>query len=258
MHQIGFLGTGGSAATLERDNASLVLNRNGELILIDCPGSCSRKLMQMGLNPERVRALFITHTHPDHVYGLPGFIHSRMSEDTVLNLYGSEETIRFCRDLLDMFQLRDSAIRIRVKFISLRPLDSFQPLPGIQGQAFSVPHKASSLAVCFDLGDNTSALLYSGDTAVHPGLFQQAPGIHTLIHDCSTPSRLVPEYDFLAKMHTDSLSLGRMAERAGIKRLIPIHFLGELDFSLDEVITEIRQNYSGRLLVPEDLQLIDY
>jgi ribonuclease BN (tRNA processing enzyme) len=55
-------------------------------------------------------------------------------------------------------------------------------------------------------------------------------------------------------MHTNSLELGRLAEEAGVKALIPCHFFGEVEFSLKEIEEEVRQNYRGRLLIPKDLE----
>jgi ribonuclease BN (tRNA processing enzyme) len=57
-------------------------------------------------------------------------------------------------------------------------------------------------------------------------------------------------------MHTHSLQLGMHSQKYGIKCLIPCHFFGELDFSLQEIEEEIRKNYTGRLIIPEDFERI--
>ena len=57
-------------------------------------------------------------------------------------------------------------------------------------------------------------------------------------------------------MHTDSLALGEMAQEAGVKHLVPCHFFGELDFSLDEIEREIRISYRGELTIPADFSKI--
>ena len=153
--------------------------------------------------------------------------------------------------LLKCLKLRNS-----VAFIKLETQDKFDLSPDLKCDVFKVPHKESSLAFCFDFEPEKKKLLYSGDTPVSPELFKHAAGIDTLIHDCSTPSRFSKIYPFLPTMHTDALSLGRMAQQAGIKRLIPIHFFGELDYSIDEIKNEVRQNYTGELIIPEDLTKI--
>ena len=51
-------------------------------------------------------------------------------------------------------------------------------------------------------------------------------------------------------MHTHALALGSFAQQAGVKRLAPVHFFGELDYSMEEIEAEIRRNYSGELIIP--------
>jgi ribonuclease BN (tRNA processing enzyme) len=57
-------------------------------------------------------------------------------------------------------------------------------------------------------------------------------------------------------VHTNSLELGKLCQQAKVKCLIPCHFFGELEFPLSEIENEIRKNYKGRLILPEDLKKI--
>jgi ribonuclease BN (tRNA processing enzyme) len=45
-----------------------------------------------------------------------------------------------------------------------------------------------------------------------------------------------------------------MAEETGVKTLFPCHFFGEVEFSLTEIEEEIRRHYTGRLIIPRDLE----
>jgi len=256
MSEVYFLGTGGAAATAERDNTALLLHHDQSLVLVDCPGSVTRKIKTLGLDPRSVRAIQVTHVHPDHIYGLPSFVHSLMLADLRIPLFGSRETVRFCRELLDLFGLQDESIRCRIEFVSLSSRDRFEPCPGVECRALHVPHKDSSLAFEWKFPDEGETLIYSGDTPAHPPLFKQAAGIGTLIHDCSVPSRYFHEYPFLPSMHANSLDLGRMAQEARVKRLIPCHFFGELDYGMDEIADEIRRHFQGDLIIPQDLMRV--
>ena len=146
MNEIIFLRTGGAAATVERDNTALLLRRGEDLILVDCPGSVTRKLKRLDLDPRQIRSLLVTHVHPDHIYGLPSLVHSLMLDDLVIRILGSGESMRFCRRLLDLFHLRSEAIRCRVRFETLTSGDNFEAAPGLEGRALAVPHHDSSLA----------------------------------------------------------------------------------------------------------------
>ncbi len=99
-------------------------------------------------------------------------------------------------------------------------------------------------------------MVYSGDTPCDPSLFRYAAGKDCLVHDCSAPSRVFKEYPSLKMMHTHSLQLGQQAQESGIKCLVPCHFFGELDFSLQEIESEIRKSYTGKLIIPEDFERI--
>jgi len=256
MTELGFLGTGGSIPRKGRNNASLVLNRDGKLVLIDCPGDAYGKIKKLGFVPRNICSLFITHIHPDHVYGLPALIHSLMLEDMSLLFYGSHETVRFCKDLLDLFHLLDEKIKCRIRFEPLEEGQSFQIHPSLRASSIRIPHSSSSLALDLYFKEENLSLLYSGDTPVHEPLFNRSPTPEILIHDCSAPSRFFKQFPSLSKMHTHSLDLGKMAHQAGARCLIPIHFFGELEYSMEEIEKEIRENYKNRLIIPEDLDKI--
>ncbi|MBD3414001.1 MAG: MBL fold metallo-hydrolase [Candidatus Aminicenantes bacterium] len=252
MNELCFLGTGGAIPHKNRSNAALVLNSQEDLVLIDCPGDAFVKLKQMNLDPRCISSVFITHIHPDHVYGLPSLIHSLMLNDMTLSVFGSEETVVFCKKLLSLFNLLDEKVKCRVRFNRIGPNEHFQLLPLSWATSIKTPHHSSSLGVFLELNDELG-LLYSGDIPVYPPLFKGIGNPDILIHDCSAPSRFFRKFPSLSQMHTHSLDLGKLAQQAGVKCLIPIHFFGELDYSMEEIKTEIKENYQNRLIIPKDL-----
>jgi len=255
MNELVFLGTGGSVATSERDNTSFLLAAEKDLVLVDCPGSLVQKLRRCGFDPATVGAILVTHVHPDHIYGLPSLVHSLMLREGLIRVFGSRQACSFCERLLDLFELRAPRFRTRVEFVPLDP----GAMTGV-GEAFEVnplltPHHASSLAYEVKLRATGQRAVFSGDTPVYPPLFDLARGADYLIHDCSSPSRWFEVYPILATMHTHALELGRAAGAAGVRCLIPCHFLtGDLEFSLPEVETELRAGFGGRLVLPADFE----
>jgi ribonuclease Z len=256
MTEIRFLGTGGSVATVERDNTSFLLTHSADHILIDCPGSIVQKAKKLDIEPVDIRTILVTHIHPDHVYGLPSLVHSLMLTECQIDLFGSETTIDFCRRFLELFNLLDKKIRCHVRFFTLGEDQEFILANSILCSTIKVPHNESSLAFGFHFNTSGPSLFYSGDTPVFPPLFEHARGADYLIHDCSAPNRFFGEFPALKKMHANPVELGRYAEKAGIKCIIPCHFFGELEYSLTEIEREIRENYSGKLIFPEDLMRI--
>lgn len=254
MAEVCFLGTGGAAATKDRDNTALVLAQDDDLFLIDCPGGVFQKLKKLDLNPRHITSILITHTHPDHIYGLPSLIHSLMLDDLHLPLFATKETIQFCRQYLDLFRLQGERIRCRIDFVPINSGDVIDLSADLRCQALHVPHMPASLAFHFRFLSQNRDLIYSGDTPIHKPLFKMAAGVDTLIHDCSVPSRFFDIYPSLSDMHTNALDLGRFAQEAKVKRLIPCHFFGELDYDMTEVESEIRENYTRVLIIPYDMQ----
>jgi ribonuclease Z len=253
MIEIAFLGTGGAMSTADRDNTSFFFDNGKNLILVDCPGSALQKIQKLGGKPEDLAAILITHVHPDHVYGLPAVFHSLMLQEGLIPIYGSEETVRFCVRLLDLFGLRQPQFKTRSEFQAVRPDEDFFIADGVTVTALPVTHHPSSLAFHFHFGEG-GRFLYSGDTAAAASPLKRAHGLDSLGHDCSAPSRFFEEYPVLYSKHTNSLELGRMAEETGVKTLFPCHFFGEVEFSLTEIEEEIRRHYTGRLIIPRDLE----
>jgi len=256
MSELCFIGTGGSVATVNRDNTSFVLQTQESLLLIDCPGSVIQKLKKLNFDPRSINVLLITHTHPDHIYGLPSLVHSLMLDECLLRIYGSAETVRFCADLLDLFDLRSEKIKCRVDLRTVEDREVLQLSPSLSCVFFKVPHSPASMGFHFSLENEGIHVIHSGDTPTYPPLFQEAQNTDYLVHDCSAPSRFFRKYPSLQSMHTDALSLGKYAQEAGVKNLLPCHFLGEIDFALEEIEEEIRKFFEGRLIIPQDFSRI--
>jgi ribonuclease Z len=243
-------------ATAERDNTSFFIKKKDVLFFVDCPGGVFQKIKKFDVDPRLVSAILVTHIHPDHIYGLPSLVHSLMLDEGFIRLYGSTESVQLCKNLLDLFHLREKKVKMRIEFIALDAGDSFELEKSVQCTVLKVPHSPSSLAFHFRFDEGGKELIYSGDTPCDPSLFQYAAEKDYLIHDCSAPSRFFEEYPSLRTMHTHSLELGQYSQESRIQCLIPCHFFGELDFSNQDIEEEIRKNYTGKLIMPEDFDRI--
>jgi|SRR3989338_6066513 len=71
---ITFLGTSQAVPTAKRNHTSILLEYNGENILIDCGEGTQRQFRKAKLNPCRLTKLLITHWHGDHILGIPGLL----------------------------------------------------------------------------------------------------------------------------------------------------------------------------------------
>ena len=91
--KITFLGTGHGTAEKNRFCSSAAVTVKGATYLIDAGAPVSLLLQQHGIHPGKVRAVFVTHNHADHYYGLTEFsismsgYHNRIAPDAHADIF---------------------------------------------------------------------------------------------------------------------------------------------------------------------------
>jgi ribonuclease Z len=68
------LGTASAMPTVDRHLSALAVEREGRIFLFDCGEGTQYRLMDADLSRARIDAVFVTHLHGDHCYGLPGLL----------------------------------------------------------------------------------------------------------------------------------------------------------------------------------------
>lgn len=101
------LGCGGSMPLPHRHLTSLLLRREGESFLFDCGEGTQVSLRRLNLRWKGISAIFISHTHADHVTGLPGILmlSSQVERDEPLYVIGPpkiKEYVESSRRSLEM------------------------------------------------------------------------------------------------------------------------------------------------------------
>jgi len=76
MAEIVVLGSGSGFAVGNRNNPSIALLVNDQCYLFDCGEPVAGSLFRGGIDPLSMRAIFISHLHPDHIGGLAQLLFS--------------------------------------------------------------------------------------------------------------------------------------------------------------------------------------
>lgn len=102
------LGCGGMMPLPYRHLTSVLLRRDGDLFLFDCGEGTQVSLRALNLRWKKINAIFISHTHADHVTGLPGILMltSQVERTEPLYIYGPPkicEYIEMNKKVLDMY-----------------------------------------------------------------------------------------------------------------------------------------------------------
>jgi ribonuclease Z len=107
-----FLGTSAGLPTRERNVTALALSmeQQREWYLVDCGEGTQHQLLRSHYTAAKLRAIFITHIHGDHCYGLPGLIASaqmggRTAPLTICAPAGIQEFIEAVRRHTDLQRL---------------------------------------------------------------------------------------------------------------------------------------------------------
>ncbi len=106
--EVFILGTGGMMPLPYRFLTSVLIRREGDLMLFDCGEGTQVALRKLNLKWKKISSIFISHTHADHVTGLPGILmlSSQVARTEPLYIYGPpkiREYVESSKRVLDMY-----------------------------------------------------------------------------------------------------------------------------------------------------------
>jgi len=254
MLQVTFLGTSGSAPTVERGMPAIAVKYESALMLWDCGEGTQRQLMRYKVGYGSVDAIFITHPHLDHFLGLYGLLETlKLSSPSPRKMrvfvpagvdvpdrfefakaerIGGGELFRAKGFTVSAFHVKHgrSAYGLvlqedeRIKFHEEKAHGL-----GLKGTLFREIQKKGSVK----LGGKTIKLedvswvkpgrkiVYSGDCVHDSNTIEAAKGADLLIHEGTFDNSRKTEA--LERLHSTVEDAADVAKRAGVKRLVITH-----------------------------------
>jgi ribonuclease Z len=243
------LGSSGAVPTAARDTTALVVRAGRTVCLLDVGGSPVQKLRRVGVDPVGLSAVMVTHTHPDHVYGLPALIQCLLilGRKAPLPIYCRVEHVDLVERLLGLFGLADEGLEIPVLPVEsregVRVLETADLVmtasPNLHGQM-------PNLAVRLDAGRRS--LVYSSDTRPCAPVETLARGASVLVHE-ATFARPNP-----AEWHSTAREAGVVARSAGVGRLYLAHVGYTVHSALRSHVRAAHAGFGGAVAMVEELR----
>jgi ribonuclease Z len=215
---------------------------------VDAGGSPVQKLRRVGVDPVSLTAVVVTHTHPDHVYGLPALVQCLLilGRTAPLPIYCRVEHVALVEKLLGLFGLFDEGLELPI--MPVAPREGIRVLATEDVVVTASPNVHGSmpnLAVRLDAG--ARSLVYSSDTRPCAEVERLARGATVLVHE-ATFARPNP-----AEWHSTAREAGTVARAAGVGRLYLAHVGYTAHGMLRAHVAASRAGFGGTVAMAEEL-----
>ncbi|MBM4129032.1 MAG: MBL fold metallo-hydrolase [Nitrospira sp.] len=238
------LGSGTCVPSLKRNAPGYYLEVSDKHILIDCGSGTLLQLEKAGKSYRSIDAVFITHTHPDHISDLLPLIHALSAtpgfkREKDLLLVGPGNLKKFYDSCIA------SVIRKpKTYVITVIEMEEKLDLGYVHVFSRKTIHSENSIAFRFQEGEK--ALVITGDCDYEEGIVELSKDADLLIIDCSFPNAMkVPG-------HLTPVQCGLVAKRAKVKKLLLSHLYPTPSHDADRV-KECREIFGGDVSLAEDL-----
>lgn len=263
MNRITMLGTGNALVT-QCYNTCFVLETPTTRLLVDAGGGNGvlSQLRKAGISIAGIHHLFVTHAHTDHILGVIWVI--RMvaqckGYEGKLDVYGNDKVMKVIKTIIGMVLAKKQLAKVeeRVEFHELQ-----------DGDAFSV---GDMMLTCFDI-HSTKEKQYGFRAELPDGTVLACLGdepyneldrpyiAHADWMMCEAFCLYADRDEFkpYEKNHSTALDAGKLASELGVKNLILYHTEEKTLLTRRETYTrEAAENFKGRIVVPDDLEVIE-
>jgi ribonuclease Z len=251
MPKLIIMGSSSAVATHEQANTHLLLQGARRTILIDCVDSMIGRLNQIGLDQHSVTDLFLTHFHPDHVAGVPGFLMSMwlLKRQQPLHIYGLSGVLESTIKVLDLYQWRQWPEFFQVEFHRIPETEHYLALQSDEFSIFTSPvrHMIPTIGMRIELSAGKHSLAYSCDTSPCEEVIRLAEGVDLLIHEATGA-----EFG-----HSSASQAGSVARQAEAGKLALIHYSTLIEPG-NHLVQQAEASFGGPVVLAKDLMEFEF
>jgi ribonuclease Z len=246
MAKITFLGTASAVPDKDHENAHLIIDAAERVILVDCAGNPVVRLDQAGINPLSITDIILTHFHPDHVSGLPLLLMDMwlMRRKAPIHIYGLSDVINRVEQMMALFNWGDWDGFYPVNFHMIPEVEYSNLIDTKSVKLWASPVNHSIPAIGIRLWVPTGTMCYSSDTAPCDALLRLAEEVDVLVHEATGEG----------VGHTSPEHAGEIAQKAGAKKLILIHYSPKTD--LNTWVDKAKQSFEGDVFPAKDFMTV--
>jgi ribonuclease Z len=212
------LGTAAAVADEGHANTYLAIEGDKGFWLVDCGASPLARMRRVGLSPERLCGLIITHFHPDHVFGVPILLMNMwlLGRSDPLYVYGLPDVIERFETMMDLFRWAEwpgffpVPCRVVTEEVGALVLED----QCLRITSAPVQHLVPTLGLRIENKSNGGVLAFSGDTSPCDAVVTLAQDASILIHEAAKNTL----------GHSSAAQAGEIARRAAAGRLVLIHY----------------------------------
>jgi ribonuclease BN (tRNA processing enzyme) len=277
------LGTGaGPVPGSARHMTAHILVSKGAAYVLDCGLGVTRQFARTGIPFRALKAIFITHHHPDHNIELGPLL-------VIGWIGGMAQSVRaygpppLSQMMADYFRSAKTTIDFWAEDFHIPPLDPIEthelPQAGAVMQDENVkvtsvlvqhPPVTPAYGYRFDFKDRSIA--FSGDTIGLKAVAAMAKGADVLVHEAidmpgieaymraqiarGSPLNLDAAMAHMRADHTPTEEVGRIAQEAGVKTLVLSHLAPGEGVSDGRWRDAAAKSFKGEIIVARDLMVI--
>ena len=276
--KVTLLGTGDPIPRIDRFGPATLVEVGGQELLFDVGRGATQRLVQMNIALSAIDAVFLTHFHHDHLVGLPdiwmtGWLPPPFGRRSVpFEVWGPTGTASLLKNLEEAFVL-NTRIRIPDELLSPAGIEMvahefdadgvIYEKDGVKVTAFAVNHgDLIKPAYGYRIDYDDRAVVISGDTRFDRNLIAAAKGADLIVHEVALASDELlassEQFRRIVAHHTTPEEAGIVFTEVAPKLAVYTHLVILRSRTIPEaplpsLITRTRTNYSGPLVIGEDL-----